>query len=274
MRPCTQWTPERGESRSPEPSHGCAMLLDDSGPYIGLQLYTLREQCDLDLEQTLRRVGSLGYDGVELFQLHGFDPEQVRMWLDEAGLVAVGRHAPLDVLQHNMPLLGAELAILGTNRIVLPWIEPSGDSVDQIKAVARAAQNAGLRLGFHNHWLELAPFENDRTFLDLLRDLPEELLWFELDLGWIWHAGVDPVFEIRKTSGRCPLVHVKDFRDREGTDDVPVGDGAVGYDRVLPAALRGGVEWLIVEEDDVAEPVFEQVERSLRAVRQVVANAA
>jgi hypothetical protein len=29
---------------------------------------------------------------------------------------------------------------------------------------------------------------------------------------------------------------------------------------------------LIIEEDDVAEPAFEQVERSLRAVRQIVAN--
>jgi sugar phosphate isomerase/epimerase len=66
-------------------------------------------------------------------------------------------------------------------------------------------------------------------------------------------------------------VHVKDFRSREGRDDVPIGDGAVGYERVLPAALRAGVEWLVVEEDEVEEPAFEAVARSLEAVRRLLA---
>ena len=53
---------------------------------IGLQLYTVRSECDRDLEGTVRRIGAQGYEGVELFQLHGHEPAQVRAWLDEAGL--------------------------------------------------------------------------------------------------------------------------------------------------------------------------------------------
>jgi sugar phosphate isomerase/epimerase len=181
------------------------MFLDRSTALVGLQLYTLRKQCDLHFEHTLRCVGSIGYDGVELFQLHGFGAEQVRAWLDQAGLVAVGRHASLEALEQDMPSLAAELAILGTDRVALSWIEPSVNSVARIEAVAQTAYEAGLRLGFHNHSAELARFDGDRTFLDLLRDLPEPLLWFELDLGWIWHMGVDPVSEIQRTSGRSAL---------------------------------------------------------------------
>jgi sugar phosphate isomerase/epimerase len=115
------------------------------------------------------------------------------------------------------------------------------------------------------------PLAGGPTFLDLLRTLPPELLWLELDLGWIWHAGADPIAELEASQGRCRNVHVKDFRSRDDRDDVPVGDGAVGYDAVLPAALAAGAEWLIVEEDEVdASDPFGAVERSLAFVRKTV----
>jgi sugar phosphate isomerase/epimerase len=144
--------------------------------------------------------------------------------------------------------------------------------VDRIEAVAQAARELGLRLGFHNHWSELKPLDGGATFLDLLRELDPELLWLELDLGWVWHAGGDPLAELEATRGRCPLVHVKDYRSREGRDDVPVGDGIVGYDRVVPAALAAGAEWLVVEQDSVGAEPFAAVERSLNALRAILAT--
>lgn len=243
--------------------------------FVGLQLYTIRDECDRDLEGSLRRLGAQGYDGVELYDLHGHDPAAIRAWLDDAGLVAAGRHARLEVLEGDLRSLADELSVLGTDRVALSWIEP--DSLDEpaavlrrIEAAAEAAADAGLRLGFHNHWSELEPLDDGRTFLDLLRGLPEHLLWLELDLGWVWHAGADPVSQLELTARRCPLVHVKDYASREGRDDVPVGDGIVGYERVLPAAVAAGAEWLIVEEDEVGDDPFTAVERSLRAVRRIV----
>ncbi len=235
-------------------------------------LYTIREECERDLEETLREVARLGYEGVEFWQLHGNDAAHVRGWLDETGLVAIGRHANLQTLDGQLPQLADELRVLGTDRIALSFIEPAPGAAERIAAVAEAAATAGLRLGFHNHETELHRFgDGSGTFLDRLRELPPELLWLELDLGWVWHAGVDPVAELAKTSGRCPLVHVKDFRSRDDRDDVPIGDGAVGYERVLPAALRAGVEWLVVEEDEVEGPPFEAVARSFEAVRRLLA---
>ncbi len=235
-------------------------------------LYTVREECARDLEGTLREVARLGYEGVEFWQLHGHEPAQVRGWLDEVGLVAIGRHASLQTLESQLPQLAEELQVLGTDRIALSFIEPAPGAAERIAGVAQAAAALGLRLGFHNHAAELRPVaDGEGTFLDRLRELPAELLWLELDLGWVWHAGVDPVSELAKTSGRCPLVHVKDFLSRDGREDVPVGDGAVGYERVLPAALRAGVEWLVVEEDEVEGPPFEAVARSLEAVRRLLA---
>jgi len=235
-------------------------------------LYAVREECARDLEGTLREVARLGYEGVEFWQLHGHEPAQVRGWLDETGLVAIGRHANLETLEGQLPQLAEELQVLGTDRVALSFIEPAPGAAERIAGVAQAAVASGLRLGFHNHGAELRPVADGAgTFLDRLRELPPELLWLELDLGWVWHGGGDPVSELAKTSGRCPLVHVKDFVSRDGREDVPVGDGAVGYERVLPAALRAGVEWLVVEEDEVEGPPFEAVARSLEAVRRLLA---
>jgi sugar phosphate isomerase/epimerase len=38
---------------------------------VGLQLWTIRDECDRDLAATLQRVGEVGYDGVELFSCTG-----------------------------------------------------------------------------------------------------------------------------------------------------------------------------------------------------------
>jgi sugar phosphate isomerase/epimerase len=239
---------------------------------VALQLWTIRDSLERDLEGSLRRVGELGYDGVEIFQLHGLGAADLRTLLDDCGLRVAGRHARLEALEEEMAEIAAELETLGSNRVAISWIDPEALAdapvyVERFAAVARSAKEHGLELGFHNHWSEVAPLEGGSTFLDLLRELPADLLWLELDLGWVWHGGGDPLEELRKTRGRCPLVHVKDYASREGRDDVPVGTGIVGYDRVIPAAVEAGAEWLVVEEDEVGDDPFGAVETSLRNVR-------
>jgi sugar phosphate isomerase/epimerase len=241
---------------------------------VGLQLWTVREACDRDLERVLRTVGAQGFDGVELFELH----EDVRAWLDSANLVAAGRHVRLDVIESDLRELAEELGVLGADRAVIGWIDPEAldrpdEAVERIADAARAARDRGIRLGFHNHWTEPAPLAGGPSFLDLLRRLPSELLWLELDLGWVWQAGVDPLAELEKTIGRCPLVHLKDYASGGGRDDVPVGEGVVGYDRVVPAALAAGAEWLIVEEDEAGDEPFVATQRSLDGVRRILGSA-
>jgi sugar phosphate isomerase/epimerase len=238
---------------------------------VGLMLYTVREDCARDFEGTLRAVASLGYEGVEFFDLHGHDAAIVRGWLDEFRLVACGRHAALDALETRLPTLAAECATLGSDRLVLSWIEPPSSTdtakemVARLAGIAREGARLGLRLGFHNHDGEVRPLDGGHSFLDEL--LAGDDVFLELDLGWAWTAGVDPVTLLRRARGRCPLVHVKDFASAEGREFRPVGEGAIDYGRILPAAVDAGVEWLLVEQDETDGPALEAVERSLAAVR-------
>ena len=134
-------------------------------------------------------------------------------------------------------------------------------------SAAAEAAGLGVELGFHNHDAELRPGSDGRTFLDRLRELS---LFFELDLGWVWWAGLDPVELLKELSGRVPLVHVKDFATRGERSFRPVGDGSVGYERVAPAAVAAGVEWLLVEQDEVEGSSLEAARRSFTALTQML----
>jgi sugar phosphate isomerase/epimerase len=237
---------------------------------IGLMLYTLRDACAEDLPGTLDAVAEIGYEGVELHDLYGHEAGQVREWLDELGLAAIGRHTPLDA---DLGAIADEARTLRYDRVALSWIEPPAAldearaTVSRVGDVAARAAELGLQYGFHNHWGELAPLEDGTTTLDLLAELP---VWLELDLGWAWWAGADPAELLARFRGRTPLVHVKDFRARGTREFCPVGDGAIGYDRVLAAA---DAEWLVVEQDEIEGDPIDAVRRSFTAVSSFVEAA-
>ena len=239
----------------------------------GLMLYTVRRACADDFEGTLRAVAAMGYVGVEVFDLHGYDVVEVRGWLDDVGLEACGLHAPLTAVETDLPALAETAHGLGTDRLVVSWVaqpttaEEAADIQRRLEVVAAAAGEHGVRLGFHNHDGELRRFDGEPPLLErLLTDMPE--LFLELDLGWAWYAGADPADLVSRAGRRAPLVHVKDFRRNGGGPSYcPVGDGDVGYEHVVPAALSAGVEWLLVEQDQVDGPELDAAARSLAAVK-------
>jgi sugar phosphate isomerase/epimerase len=240
---------------------------------LGLMLYSVRDACADDLDGCLRAVAAAGYEGVELFDLHAHEPAAVAGTLRRLGLTAVSRHAQLAAIESELDALAAEADALGWRRLVVAWLDPS--TLDdpalprRLAAAAAGARAHGLELGLHNHDAELRPRSTGRRFLD---EVPPEL-FLELDLGWAWYAGADPLALLERTRGRCPLVHVKDFAGSEGHPFCPVGDGIVGYERVAPAAAAAGVEWLLVEQDEAEGSSLAAAARSLRALERMLEAA-
>ena len=164
---------------------------------VGLMLYSVRDACAADLEGTLREVAALGYDGVEIFDLHGHAPETVADWLDELGLVAIARHSSLEGIESRLPELAAEARALGWERLVVSWVDPANlndETIDRLALAATAVASAGLELGYHNHDAEV-----EQGFLDRL----PHGVFLELDAGWAWYAGVDPVALLGRGAARA-----------------------------------------------------------------------
>ena len=232
-------------------------------PKIGLQLYTVRDELERDRDGTLRTIASLGYEGVELFG--EVDARAMRSALDDLGLAVAGRHILLDA---DIAALAEDARVLGCNRVVLGWIDPVATIEERDEAVARIAdlaartRAAGLDFGFHNHWSEVPAFEDGVSLLALLPGW----IWLEIDLGWAWWAGTSPLDLLAWARGRTPLVHVKDLRARGTREFVPVGDGAVGYDGLVDRAAELGIEWLLVEQDELDRALRDALERSMKAL--------
>jgi sugar phosphate isomerase/epimerase len=248
-------------------------------PHLGLMLYTLRDECARDLEATLQTVAEIGYAGVELHPQYGRPPAEVRGLLDTTGLEACGRHALLEEIEDDPDALAGELRTLGTDKLVLAWIpvpasaEEADALVARIDVAAGRVRETGLRFGFHNHDGELRPLDDGRTVLDRLTELDEDRLFFEVDLGWAWFAGVEPVGLVDRLAPRVPLVHVKDLVPAAEPHFVPVGEGGVGYADVLPSLAGLGVEWLLVEQDEVDGSPFDAVRRSYAAVEAALVGS-
>jgi sugar phosphate isomerase/epimerase len=243
---------------------------------VGLQLYTLR---GLDVLPRLEELAGQGYEGVELFEQHApQELERLAARLAALGLMTCGRHVALDRLEGDLDAVVVEAELLRCPRVVVPSADRPANGAgafalaDRLAAVAARVAEAGLRLGYHNHWWELEPLPDGTVILDVLGGLDPALLDLELDLGWAWFAGADPAGLVHRHAGRVPLVHAKDFRTRARDASCPIGDGEVDYAAVVEAAPAAGTEWLIVEQEQIAGDPMAATGRSAAALRSLLSR--
>ena len=223
---------------------------------VAVQLYGLREPCARDLPGTLAALARTGFPAVEVAGLHDRDPADFRALLDGAGLEACSLHVALDELAGREADWVGVASTLGCALLVVPWTPPTTSEAETeatVAAIAAAGARVraqGARLGYHNHDHDVVPpAHGGAPLLHRLAALDPADLFFELDLGWAWYAGVDLAALLGAHAGRAPLVHVKDFATRSDRSYRALGEGRVDYAAVLP--LLDAADWLILEQDDV-----------------------
>ena len=259
------------------------------GVPIGIQLYTLGPDAAKDLDGTLKAVAGIGYRSVELAGFLGRTPEQMRASLDAAGLACASAHVQgrggADSFSGDLARLGAGLRTIGVKTAVMPapyipdrleqrpasgediaaWLrrvlgQLTADdwkmNADVLNRAAAGLNGAGVKVGYHNHNFEFAPLPGGRTGLQiLLENTDPKLVTFEIDVGWVAAAGVDPLAVIRRHKGRFTLMHVKDIKaDTKANyalhmDPTEVGSGKIDWKTLLPGAYAAGVRGFYVEQE-------------------------
>lgn len=236
-----------------------------------LQLYTLRDHLDADLDGTLKRVAGFGYTQVEPYRILP-ETQALGEALREYGLNAPTTHAPL--LGENQAEIFAAAVQLGIGTVILPatpaeqWAGAAG--IDAIAASLNSASHAaaahGLRVGYHNHWWEFAPIAG-RTAMEYFADQLNDNIVLEIDTYWAAVAGVDPVQIITALGERVQYLHLKDGPiTRDPADQVALGQGEMPVPQILAAATH--LELGVVELDDHRGDMFTAVEQSLAYLRE------
>lgn len=241
--------------------------------HISVQLYTLRDQLNIDLEASLEELAEIGYTRVEHAGFVGRTAAQFKAALDNAGLRATSGHAGIpqpwnaDTWKRTLE----DAAIIGNKYIVHAFfgLGPNGPIRDaavyrafaaDLNKAGELARRAGLSFGYHNHHLEFVRQDGtDRTGFDILTSQTDpRYVHLEVDLYWAWRGASDPVDLIHKHRGRIRQVHVKDLKvDTSNFTSAPFEDPGVGvidFKRIFRLAREAGLDEYIVERDDAGTP--------------------
>ena len=228
---------------------------------LGLQLYTVRDWMERDMEYTLKTVYAVGYREVEFAGLFDKKPDKVKYWLDKIGLKSPSSHVSYERMKANLQAVANEAQTLGNRYIVCPDIDArlrlDADAWKRIAAdfnrIGEQLQRLGLRFAYHNHEWEFRPLPSGEIGYDILvNETDPKYVKLEMDLFWITKAGKDPLTYFAKFPGRFPMVHVKDMAGSGRM--VNVGQGAIDWGRIFAKRREAGIEYLYVEHDEPISP--------------------
>jgi sugar phosphate isomerase/epimerase len=264
----------------------------------GVQLWSVREQLKQDFTGTLRRLHSIGYREVELFELPP-SPREFRKQVADAGLACISGHFELMNLRSAAIIAAAQELGLKYMILVFPelraWKGQSIDekfrqfvpryehisladyqwNADQLNHCGATLNHHGIKAGFHNHAIDLKDLGNGQHGLDyLIQHTDPDLVCFEMDCGHVVHAGHDPVAYLNRYPKRIELLHLKDLApgyhvsttlDTEEKDrNSEIGAGVIDWKKLFQAASHAGnVKHCFVEhEGKMDHPPLEALQNS------------
>lgn len=249
---------------------------------IGLQLYSIREEMEKDMDAALKQVKEIGYDYVEFAGYFGHSAEEVKAMLDKYGLECVSVHQGPQLFEEEGQKAVDYLKTIGAKYCAIPHYpqeklagSPEWEkTVELFTKVGKLLKENGIQQLYHNHDFEFNKFE-DKFLLDWnYETIPAEYLQPQIDTCWVHYAGYNPAEYLMKYAGRIKVVHLKDFvceklgggpvyaligndgseetkpsKEESGFDFRPVGYGIQDFPAIIEAAEKAGAEILIVEQD-------------------------
>ena len=178
----------------------------------GLQLYSVRDFTEQDLEGTLKKVAELGYRYVEFAGFFGHSAEEVKAMLDRYGLIVSGTHSGLGDLDADFDATVKYHKTLGNTNYIVPgaptWTAAELDeTIAKINKYQPMLAAEGIRMAYHNHDGEFRPNADGQ--------IPHEEMErrtnidFQIDTFWAFNAGVDPIAVMERLKNRISVIHLK-----------------------------------------------------------------
>ncbi len=215
----------------------------------GIQLYSIRDLTEKNMDEALRRVSELGYKFVEFAGFFGIPAEEIKAMLDKYGLRVSGTHTGWQEVAYHFEETVAYHKAIGCDTLIIP----GGDFSDQTKLDALidlineyqpklAAE--GITLGYHNHHKEFLPNKDGSNIEDQLIYRTNVML--EIDTYWAFVGMKNPVALLERLKDRVKVIHIKDG-DANG-NGTPLGMGEAPVADVYAKALEMGLPMVVESE--------------------------
>ncbi len=243
---------------------------------VGLQLYSVRTECEKDLAAAIAAVAKMGYQGVEFAGFYDHSAEQVRKMLDDSGIKCCGSHTALDLM------LGDNLAktieynkVIGNKYLIVPWLDEDMRNSQEAWLKTAALFNElnekvkphGMKLGYHNHGFEFEMMDGQIPWDIFFGNVSEDII-MQVDIGNAMSTGGDPIAALKKFPGRATTIHLKEFSATN--PKAIIGEGDVPWAEVFSICeTTGGTEWYIIEEEKDVYPPLECVDLCLKNLKKL-----
>ncbi len=243
---------------------------------VGVQLYSVRDDCKQDLPRTLAEIAQIGYQGVEFAGYYGYDASTLRRMLDENGLECCGTHIGLDaLLGDNLPRTIEFHQTLGCKYLIVPGLPPERTASKQawletahlFNEIAERLKPYGFFTGYHNHWIEFQPIDGELPWDIFFSNTSPDVV-MQIDTGNALHGGAHAEPFIHKYPGRARTVHCKEYS--ASNPSAVIGEGDVHWDAFFHACETvGGTEWYIVEQETYAHSPMETIRLCFEAMKRM-----
>lgn len=225
---------------------------------VGVQLYSVREDCKKDFPGTIAAIAKMGYAGVEFAGYWNRSAPEIKKILDDNGIVACGSHTPSENVQPDKLAATIEFnQIIGNKFIIVPdmsgktrqvWL----DKAKQFSELAAQLKPLGLSIGYHSHFHDFHPVEGEAPWEIFGENTSPEVI-LQLDTSNACDGGADPLAELRKFPGRTRSIHIK---PNGGGPEAIIGEDKIDWPGVFAwCESRGGTQWYVVEHESSKQPL-------------------
>lgn len=269
---------------------------------VGVNIFSLRKILEENNINTWHRLKEIGIDYVELMmfenkgslKLNELTDEMISLirvlrkcvftYDDTARVIQEIRENQLDVESihvrfdktHflNPAQFANNLIAFGQKSQIRNFVIGVDDALDQIKEITPAINQVAtmlkqedMQLVYHNHDKECSKFE-ESTYLEYLIDHCPDLS-LEVDVGWLYVAGMDVISFLKKYRDRLSYIHLKDLV----IDDNHITFKAIGYGEVpiletlIFAKTKGFADRLIIDQDD-SEDILSDLHKGIAFVHR------
>ncbi|MBE6689072.1 MAG: sugar phosphate isomerase/epimerase [Ruminococcaceae bacterium] len=248
---------------------------------IGLQLYSVRDKMEKDVDATLKAVKEMGYDYVEFAGYFDKTAQELADILKKYDLKCISVHQALDFYIEKGTAGIEYVKALGAEYSAIPWYDAAkyqedfNGTMELFTKLGKQLKDGGLKMLYHNHDFEFKNIGDELIINKMYSTVPSEYLNPEFDTCWIKYAGYEPVEYLDTYKGRINVVHIKDFWakklangpvyaliDADGNEIKndsnagrdfefrPVGSGIQDVKAIMEASEKAGAEYVIVEQDN------------------------
>lgn len=251
--------------------------------FIGLQLWSVREDMKKDAQSTIAQVGEMGYRfmeaaGYQNGKFYGMSPEEFRQLCETNGLEFLGSHTGQhlpDPANWSKTMKWWDACIdahveAGVQWIVKPSMGKTGyNSLEGLKRtceyfnlIGEKCNAKGIRFGYHNHANEFKTELEGKPVYDWMLELTDpDKVMFQIDLYWIVEGGKDPLDYFERYPGRFELWHIKDKEELGAS-------GMMDFEAMFAERKKSGAQYGIVEVEKYNFEPLESCRKSLEFLQE------